>query len=84
MAHAWEAGGTEAVAAVIAAADREPRDQRVWAVVADLARQIPSADKLAQALAGIKRMSNTVSTLVGSARETAAQMSMFGERGELR
>ena len=84
MAHAWEVGGTEAVAAVIAAADREPRDQHVWAVVADLARQIPSADKLAQALAGIKRMSNTVSTLVGSARETAAQMSMFGERGELR
>jgi adenine-specific DNA methylase len=84
MAHAWEVGGTEAVAAVIAAADREATDQRVWAVVADLARQIPSADKLAQALAGIKRMSNTVSTLVGNARETAAQLSMFGERGELR
>jgi putative DNA methylase len=84
MAHAWEAGGTEAVAAVIAAADREATDQHIWAVVADLARQIPSADKLAQALAGIKRMSNTVSTLVGNARETAAQLSMFGERGELR
>jgi adenine-specific DNA methylase len=83
MVHAWEAGGTEAVATVIAAADREPTDQHVWAVVADLARQIPSADKLAQALAGIQRMSNTVSTLVGSARESAAQMSMFGERGEL-
>lgn len=82
MAHAWEAGGTEAVAKAIAAADRQPTDQHIWAVVADLARQIPSADKFAQALAGIKRMSNTVSTLAGSARDTAAQMSLFGERGE--
>ena len=69
MAHAWDAGGTEAVAAVIAAADREANDQHLWAVVADLTRQIPSADKFAKALAGIKRMSNTVSTLVGGARD---------------
>jgi adenine-specific DNA methylase len=80
MAHAWEAGGTEAVASIIAAADRQANDQHLWAVVADLARQIPSADNLAKALAGIKRMSNTVATLVGGARETATQMSLFGER----
>jgi putative DNA methylase len=84
MVQAWEAGGTEAVATVIAEADRQATDQHIWAVVADLARQIPSADRLAKALAGIKRMSNTVSMLVGSARETAGQMSMFGERGEPR
>lgn len=81
MAHAWDAGGTEAVAAVIAAADREANDQHLWAVVADLTRQIPSADKFAKALAGIKRMSNTVSTLVGGARETVAQMRLFDETG---
>jgi putative DNA methylase len=84
MARAWDGGGTEAVASVIAAADRQANDQHLWAVVADLARQIPSADKVAKALAGIKRMSNTVSTLVGGARETAAQMSMFDEKGVAR
>lgn len=81
MAHAWDAGGTEAVASVIAAADRQANDQHLWAVVADLTRQIPSADKLAKALAGIKRMSNTVSTIVSGARETAAQMRLFDETG---
>ena len=81
MAHAWDAGGTEAVASVIAAADRQANDQHLWAVVADLTRQIPSADKFAKALAGIKRMSNTVSTMVSGARETAAQMRLFDETG---
>jgi putative DNA methylase len=84
MAHAWETGGTEAVANVVTAAEREANDQHLWAVVADLARQIPSADKVAKALAGIKRMSNTVSTLVDGVRKTAAQMSMFDEKGEVR
>lgn len=82
MAHAWDAGGTEAVAAVIAAADLEANDQHVWAVVADLARQIPSSDRVAKALASIQRMSNTVSVLVGGARDAAAQMTMFDERRE--
>ena len=84
MAHAWETGGTEAVAAVVAIAEREPSDQHLWAVVADLTRQIPSADGLARALAGIKRVSNTVSTLVGGLRNETAQISMFDEGGEAR
>jgi putative DNA methylase len=84
MAYAWNAGGTEAVANVIAAAEREANDQHLWAVVADLTRQIPSADMFAKALAGIKRMSNTVSTLVGGVREAAAQTSLFDERGAVR
>lgn len=84
MAHAWDVGGTEAVAAVVAHAEREPSDQHLWAVVADLTRQIPSADGLAKALAGIKRVSNTVSTIVGGLRNEAVQMSLFDERGEAR
>ena len=68
----------------IATAEREPSDQHLWAVVADLTRQIPSADEVAKALAGIKRVSNTVSTLVGGARDEAAQMSLFDEKGEAR
>src|SRR5205807_91065 len=35
MAHAWDAGGTEAVAGVIGKAGRLPGDQHLWAVVAD-------------------------------------------------
>lgn len=81
MAHAWGAGASEAVAAVIATAGREPTDQHLWAVVADLTRQIPSADGLAKALAGIKRVSNTVSTLVGGLRGEAAQLSMLDGKG---
>lgn len=77
MAHAWGVGASEAVAAVIATAGREPTDQHLWAVVADLTRQIPSADGLAMALAGIKRVSNTVSTLAGGLRDEAAQLSML-------
>ena len=81
MAHAWETGGTEAVAAVVATAERDPSDQHLWAVVADLTRQIPSADGLAKALAGIKRVSNTVSTLVGGLRSETDQISMFDDGG---
>jgi adenine-specific DNA methylase len=82
MASAWDAGGAEAVAAAVAMAEREPGDQHLWAVVADLARQMPSANRLAKALAGIKRVSNTVSTIVGSLRNNAAtQLSLFDEGG---
>lgn len=81
MAHAWEVGASEAVAAVIASAGREPTDQHLWAVVADLTRQIPSADGLAKALAGIKRVSNTVSILAGGLRDEAAQLSMLNGKG---
>jgi putative DNA methylase len=81
MAYAWGVGASEAVAAVIATAGREPTDQHLWAVVADLTRQIPSADGLAKALAGIKRVSNTVSTLAGGLRDEAAQLSMLDGKG---
>jgi putative DNA methylase len=81
MAHAWDLGGTEGVAAVIAEADLEPNDQHVWAVVADLARQMPSSDRVARALAGIQRMSNTVSILVSGVREGASQTRLFDEGG---
>jgi putative DNA methylase len=37
MAAAWDQGGTEAAAAVIAEADRLPNDEHLWAVVGELA-----------------------------------------------
>jgi putative DNA methylase len=82
MAHAWDDGGTEAVAEVIGRAGREASDQHVWAVVGDLANHLPASDKTAKALAGIKRTSSTISTLmrnVVNVREGHSQGSLFDE-----
>jgi hypothetical protein len=77
MAHAWEVGGMEAVAATIAAAEMEANNQHLWAVVSDLANHLPASDKTAKALAGIKRSSNTISTLVSGARDNSRQGDLF-------
>jgi hypothetical protein len=55
VAAAWTAGGTEAVAAAIAAADREPHDRHLWAVVGDLVARLPAADPTAKALTAMQR-----------------------------
>jgi putative DNA methylase len=81
MAHAWSEGGTEAVAAVIGQTGREPNDQHIWAVVGDLANHLAASDPTAKALAGMKRTSSTISTLVGNIRETHAQRGLFDEIG---
>lgn len=77
MAHAWDAGGTEAVAELINDAGRESNDQHVWAVVGDLANHLPASDKMAKALAALKRTSSTILTLVGNVREAQAQPGLF-------
>jgi putative DNA methylase len=77
MAHALEEGGTEAVAAVIASAGREANDQHLWAVVGDLANHLPASDRTARALAGIKRTSATITTMVGNVREGHSQSGLF-------
>lgn len=77
MAHAWEEGGTEAVAGVIDQAGRDSRDQYLWAVVGDLASHLPASDKMAKALAGIKRTSSTISRLVGNVQEVQTQGWLF-------
>jgi putative DNA methylase len=77
MAHAWDEGGTEAVADVIRNAAREPNDQHLWAVVGDLANHLPAADKTAKALAGIKRTSSTIRSLARNGRVVEAQGGLF-------
>lgn len=79
MAHAWEEGGTEAVAQVIGNAGRDASDQHIWAVVGDLASHLPASDETAKALAGVKRTSSTISTLVGNVQEVRDQGALFGE-----
>jgi hypothetical protein len=44
LAAAWDAGGTESVAAVVASAERDPSDRHLWAVVKDMAAQLPPSD----------------------------------------
>jgi adenine-specific DNA methylase len=78
MAAAWDAGGTEAVAEVIAAADRSPNDAHLWAVVAEISRQLPDSDQISKALAAIVRNTGTIGNLVYRAAETGT-----GKDGQL-
>ena len=64
VAAAWTAGGTEAVAAAIAAADREPNDRHLWAVVGDLVARLPAADPTAKALTAVQRNVVAIANLV--------------------
>ncbi len=64
MAAAWNQGATEAVAAVIAAGDRQPTDAHLWAVVGEIVRQLPPSDAVAKALAAVQRNTSTIATLV--------------------
>lgn len=63
MAAAWQSGGVEAVAATMAMAERTPDDQHVWAIVGDLARQLPQSDSTAKALTALQRNVTTIQKL---------------------
>jgi adenine-specific DNA methylase len=60
MVAAWRASGGEGVAEVLAAAERSPGDEQVWAVVHELSHQLPPSDRDAVALAGIQRMAASI------------------------
>jgi adenine-specific DNA methylase len=77
MAHAWDVGGMESVANVMATANLDANNDHLWAVVADLANHLPASDKMAKALAGIRRSFSTISTLVANERNTVRQSELF-------
>jgi putative DNA methylase len=81
MAHAWDTGGMEAVADVLVAGGVDPTNQHLWAVVGELASRLPASDKMAKALAGIKRSSATISTLAASGRSTSDRPTLFDTTG---
>ena len=59
---------------------RAANDQYLWAVVGDLATNLPAAGETAKALAGIKRTSSTIKTLAGKVAnipETDPQSRLF-------
>ncbi|MEU8361057.1 hypothetical protein AB0C27_34075 [Nonomuraea sp. NPDC048882] len=64
MAAAWDAGGTEAVAAVMAHSDRQPNDVHLWAVVGEIVAQLPPSDAVAKALTAVQRNAGTIGNLV--------------------
>jgi putative DNA methylase len=80
MAAAWDQGATEAVATVIAVAERQPTDAHLWAVVGELVRQLPPSDSVAKSLTAIQRNSGTIGTLVQrvvvAERESNDQLSL--------
>jgi len=87
MAKAWEVGGTEAVARVMATADRQANDAHLWAVIAEIVRQLPAAEPTAKALTAIQRNATTIGTMIGhviaaaaAETDTRAQLTLsFGE-----
>ncbi|MGM1058545.1 hypothetical protein [Saccharothrix sp. Mg75] len=72
MAKAWDDGGTEAVAAVLAIADRPANDAHLWAVVAEIVRQLPTSDPVAKALTAVQRNAGTIGTMIEYVAATAA------------
>ncbi|WFE47589.1 hypothetical protein [Verrucosispora sp. WMMD1129] len=81
VAKAWEEGGTEAVAAVLAKADRQANDAHLWAVVAEIVRQLPASDPVAKALTAVQRNAGTIGTMiqyaaVAAEKEADAQAQM--------
>ena len=77
MAYAWGVGGMEAAGNVIASANLEPNNHHLWAVVGDLANHLPASDKMAKALAGIKRSAATIATFVANEQNAIKQTALF-------
>lgn len=63
LAAAFSAGGTEAAAQVLARWDRPVDDEHLWAVIGDLAAQLPANDKTAKALAALQRNASAVQNM---------------------
>lgn len=86
MAEAWHDGGAEAVAGVLAAAERTPEDEQVWAVVGELARLLPDSDETARALTGIQRTAENIRGLARGASANSRQeaLALFDAQRESR
>jgi adenine-specific DNA methylase len=81
LAAAWDVGGTDSVAAVIAATERDPSDRHLWAVVKDMAAQLPASDAVAKALAAITRNASTIGSMVNrqATASTSIQLTLGDE-----
>lgn len=75
MAKAWDDGGTEFVARIMASADRQANDPHLWAVVAEIVRQVPVSDPIAKALSAVQRNASTIGTMIQYVAAAAAAQS---------
>ncbi len=66
MADAWPRG-SDAVGAVLAAAERTPTDAHVWAIVTWLATKLPASDTVAKQLAAVQRNRGTIQAATAAA-----------------
>jgi putative DNA methylase len=76
LAAAWDSGGTDAGAAVMAAAERHPTDRQLWAVVKGMAAQLPPSDPVARALAAVTRNATTIGSMVGRQESAPVQLTL--------
>lgn len=63
LAGAFAVGGTDAAANVLAKWDRPVDDEHLWAVIGDLAAQLPASDRTAKALTALQRNASMVQNL---------------------
>lgn len=66
LADAWPRG-SDAVGAVLAAAERTPTDAQVWAIVTWLATKLPASDTVAKQLAAVQRNRGTIQAATAAA-----------------
>lgn len=80
VAAAWTAGGTEAAADVVANAEREPSDPRLWAVAKEMTAHLPPSDAVTKALSAVTRNASSIGSLVshiGPSRRRPTQDTLF-------
>lgn len=75
LAGAYAAGGTEASAAVLARWERPADDEHLWAVIGDLAAQLPPSDSVAKALTAMQRNTSAIKNLTRGITNSLAEAS---------
>jgi putative DNA methylase len=63
LAGAYISGGTEAASLVLAQWERPVDDEHLWAVIGDLAAQLPPSDTIAKALVALQRNTSTIKNI---------------------
>jgi putative DNA methylase len=48
----------------MATADRQANDAHLWAIVAEIVRQLPASDPVAKALTAVQRNAGTIGTMI--------------------
>ncbi|MFD7298573.1 DUF1156 domain-containing protein [Streptomyces sp. NPDC059897] len=83
LAGAYISGGTEAASLVLAQWERPVDDEHLWAVIGDLAAQLPPSDTIAKALVALQRNAGTIKNIARglagtlTPRDTDRRLTLF-------